>query len=59
VIVDEDDTTPRYRTQRWELIFLSHSPDYVATSTDTLLPIISAYTNPLQMKDIGMGERSQ
>jgi hypothetical protein len=42
-IIGQDAAAPRYRTQTWDFIFLSHSPGYVPTSADALLPVISAY----------------
>lgn len=42
-IVEQNAVKRRYEKVKWDYVFLSHSPGYVPTTSDALLPIISAY----------------
>lgn len=46
-IVAQDSVANRYEKVKWDYVFLSHSPGYVPTTADVLLPIISAYITDL------------
>lgn len=46
-IVPQNSVAHRYERVKWDYVFLSHSPGYVPTTADALLPIISAYINDL------------
>lgn len=48
-LLAHDSVRGRYDGQNWDYVFLSHSPGYVPTAADALLPVISAYIDSKSM----------
>lgn len=46
-IIAQDSVGGRYETEPWDYVFLSHSPGYVPSTADTLLPVIADYIDDL------------
>ena len=42
-IIGQEAARGRYSGQQWDYVFLSHSPGYVPTEADALIPVISEY----------------